>query len=145
MTLPPAFAQRLDVLDFATPVQFIETHSKGNGAHVDITATAPFEQLAYQTGNQYVIEISQVKEKEAKQDPNAPPVYTGDRVTFNFQDIPARAVLQLIAQMSDLNIVVADSVQGSVTLRLVNVPGIRIRLSTSSCRRKVWTSVAAVT
>lgn len=119
--LPTQLAQRLDVLDFATPVQFIETRSKGNGAHVDITATAPFEQLAYQTGNEYVLEISAAK-KEEKKDPNAPPTYTGNRVTFNFQDIPARSVLQLIADMSDLNIVVADSVQGNVTLRLINVP-----------------------
>ena len=119
--LPAQLAQRLDVLDFATPVQFIETRSKGGGAHMEITAKAPFEQLAYQTGNQYVVEIAQAKEKE-KKDPNAPPVYAGSRVTFDFQDIPTRAVLQLIAQMSELNIVVADSVTGNVTLRLNNVP-----------------------
>ncbi|MBN8885990.1 MAG: type IV pilus secretin PilQ [Rudaea sp.] len=119
--LPTQLAQRLDVLDFATPVQFVETRSKAGGAHMEITAKAPFEQLAYQTGNQYIVEISQAKEKE-KKDPNAPPVYSGSRVTFDFQDIPARAVLQLIAQMSELNIVVADSVTGNVTLRLNNVP-----------------------
>ena len=119
--LPTQLAQRLDVLDFATPVQFVETRTKGSGAHMDITAKAPFEQSAYQTGNQYVIEIAPAKEKE-KRDPNAPPVYTGNRVTFNMQDIPARTVLQLIADMSELNIVVADTVTGNVTLRLVNVP-----------------------
>ena len=119
--LPPQLAQRLDVLDFATPVQSIETRSKGNGAHMEVAVTAPFEQLAYQTGNEYVLEVS-AKPKEVKRDPNAPPEYTGNRVTFNFQDIPARSVLQLIADMSDLNIVVADSVGGSVTLRLINVP-----------------------
>jgi type IV pilus assembly protein PilQ len=88
---------------------------------LDITAKAPFEQLAYQSGNQYVIEIAPAKEKE-KRDPSAPPVYTGNRVTFNMQDIPARTVLQLIADMSELNIVVADTVTGNVTLRLINVP-----------------------
>ena len=119
--LPPQLAQRLDVLDFATPVQSIETRSKGNGAHMEVAVTAPFEQLAYQTGNEYVLEVS-AKPKEVRRDPNAPPEYTGNRVTFNFQDIPARSVLQLIADMSDLNIVVADSVGGSVTLRLINVP-----------------------
>ena len=119
--LPSQLAQRLDVLDFATPVQFIETHGKGNGAHMDISATAPFEQLAYQAGNQYIIEVSPKKEA-AKKDPNAPPEYSGNRVTFNFQDIPTRSVLQLIADVSDLNIVVADSVTGNVTLRLINVP-----------------------
>jgi type IV pilus assembly protein PilQ len=121
VSLPAQLAQRLDVLDFATPVQFIETHSKGNGAHMDITAKPPFEQLAYQTGNQYIIEIAPKKE-EVKKDPNAPPEYAGNRVTFNFQDIPTRSVLQLIADVSDLNIVVADSVTGNVTLRLINVP-----------------------
>lgn len=119
--LPTQLAQRLDVLDFATPVQSIETRTKGNGAHMEIAVTAPFDQLAYQTGNEYVLEVS-AKPKEVKRDPSAPPEYTGNRVTFNFQDIPARSVLQLIADMSDLNIVVADSVGGSVTLRLINVP-----------------------
>ncbi len=119
--LPPQLAQRLDVLDFATPVQSVETRSKGNGAHMEVAVTAPFEQLAYQTGNEYVLEVS-AKPKDVRRDPNAPPEYTGNRVTFNFQDIPARSVLQLIADMSDLNIVVADSVGGSVTLRLINVP-----------------------
>ena len=119
--LPVQLAQRLDVLDFATPVQSIETRTKGSGAHLEIMATAPFEQLAYQSGNQYVLEVS-AKPKEVVKDPNAPPTYTGNRVTFNFQDIPARSVLQLIADMSDLNIVVADSVRGNVTLRLINVP-----------------------
>jgi len=119
--LPTQLAQRLDVLDFATPVQFVETHSKGSGAHMDIAAKMPFEQLAYQSGNQYVIEIAPGKEKE-KKDPNAPPVYSGNRVTFNMQDIPVRTALQLIAEISQLNIVVADSVTGNVTLRLNNVP-----------------------
>ncbi len=114
-------AQRLDVLDFATPVQFVETHTKGTGAHMEITAKAPFEQLAYQTGNQYVVEISPTKEKP-KADPNAPPVYSGNRVTFNMQDIPVRTALQLIAEESGLNIVVGDSVNGNLTLRLNNVP-----------------------
>ena len=119
--LPAQLAQRLDVLDFATPVQFVETHAKGNGAHMDITAKGPYEQLAYQASNQYIVEISPKKE-EVKKDPNAPPEYSGNRVTFNFQDIPTRSVLQLIADVSDLNIVVADTVAGNVTLRLINVP-----------------------
>jgi len=119
--LPAQLAQRLDVLDFATPVQFIETHAKGNGAHMEISAKGPFDQLAYQAGNQYIIEVT-AKKEEARKDPNAPPEYSGNRVTFNFQDIPTRSVLQLIADVSDLNIVVADSVSGNVTLRLINVP-----------------------
>ncbi len=119
--LPAQFAQKLDVLDFATPVKSIETHRKGGGVEMEITAGGSFDQLAYQSGNEYIIEVSPKKE-EAKVDPNAPPVYSGNRVTFNFQDIPTRSVLQLIADVSDLNIVVSDSVGGNVTLRLINVP-----------------------
>ena len=119
--LAPQLAQHLDVLDFATPVKSIETRSKNGGAHMEINATAPFEQLAYQSGNEYVIEVA-AKKEEVKRDPNAPPEYNGNRVTFNFQDIPTRSVLQLIADVSDLNIVVSDSVGGNVTLRLINVP-----------------------
>jgi type IV pilus assembly protein PilQ len=119
--LPAQLAQKLDVLDFATPVKSIETRRKGGGVEMEITAGGSFDQLAYQSGNEYVIEVSPKKE-EAKVDPNAPPVYSGNRVTFNFQDIPTRSVLQLIADVSDLNIVVSDSVSGNVTLRLINVP-----------------------
>ncbi|MGH8041433.1 MAG: type IV pilus secretin PilQ [Rudaea sp.] len=119
--LPTQLAQRLDVLDFATPVKSIETRRKGGGAEMEIAAGGAFEQLAYQSGDEYIIEVSPKKE-EAKADPNAPPVYTGNRVTFNFQDIPTRSVLQLIADVSDLNIVVSDTVSGNVTLRLINVP-----------------------
>jgi type IV pilus assembly protein PilQ len=121
--LPPNLSQRLDVLDFATPVQSIETRPRGtSGVRVEIAAMPPFEQLAYQTGNEYVLEIAAKKEDQKLRGKNAEPEYTGSRVTFNFQDIPTRSVLQLIADVSDLNIVVADSVQGNVTLRLINVP-----------------------
>ena len=120
--LPPGKAQRLDVLDFATPVQSIDTRARNEGVHMEIVAKAPFEQSAYQTGNEYVVEISQKKDDPKLKGKNAEPEYNGSRVTFNFQDIPTRSVLQLIADVSDLNIVVADSVQGNVTLRLINVP-----------------------
>jgi type IV pilus assembly protein PilQ len=120
--LPPGQAQRLDVLDFATPVQSIDTRPRGNGVHLEIIAKPPFEQLAYQTGNEYVVEVAQKKDDPKLKGKNAEPEYSGSRVTFNFQDIPARSVLQLIADVSDINIVVADSVQGNVTLRLINVP-----------------------
>ncbi len=115
-------ARHLDVLDFATPVQSIDTRAQGNGTRMEILAKAPFEQLAYQTGNEYVVEIAAKKEDDKLKNKNAEPEYSGSRVTFNFQDIPARSVLQLIADVSELNIVVADSVQGNVTLRLINVP-----------------------
>jgi len=120
--LPPQQAKRLDVLDFATPVQFVETRTRGSGVRLEITAQPPFEQLAFQTGSEYVVEIAPKREDDKTKSKNAEPVFSGSRVTFNFQDIPTRSVLQLIADVSDLNIVVADTVQGNVTLRLINVP-----------------------
>lgn len=120
--LPASLARDLDVTDFATPVQGVETRRRGSGVQMTISARPPFEQLAYQTGDQYVVEIAPKKDEPAKRGRNAEPEYSGSRVTFNFQDIPVRSVLQLIADVSDLNIVVADSVQGNVTLRLINTP-----------------------
>jgi type IV pilus assembly protein PilQ len=115
-------AQRMDVMDFATPVSSVDVKSKGNGVRLEIAANGEYEQLAYQAGNQFVVEISPKKVDEKKKGVNDPPVYAGTRATYNFQDIPVRSVLQLIADTSELNIVVADSVQGNVTVRLINVP-----------------------
>lgn len=120
--LSTSLAQRLDVLDFATPVQFIDTRPRGTGARMEIVANGAFEQLAYQSGNEYVVEISPVRETAVDKKEKNEPQYSGNVVNFNFQDIPVRGVLELIAQVSEFNVVVADSVQGSVTLRLVNVP-----------------------
>lgn len=120
--LPSNQAQRLDVIDFATPVQSIETRSRGNGIRMEIQATAPYEQMAYQTGSEYIVEIAPKREEAPGKGRNSEPNYTGERVTFNFQDIPARSVLNLLAEVSQVNIVVADTVQGNVTLRLINVP-----------------------
>ncbi|MCB1633182.1 MAG: type IV pilus secretin PilQ [Xanthomonadales bacterium] len=119
----PDIRQRLDVIDFATPVQEIQVRNRGAGTTLRVKVVGDYEQLAYQAGAEYVLEISPKREKpEEKRRATDPPVYVGNRVTFNFQDIPVRSVLQLIADVSELNIVVADSVQGNVTLRLVNVP-----------------------
>jgi len=124
VNLPPSEAQRLDVMDFATPVQTIVTRASGNGAKMEITTSGNVETSAYQSGDQYVVEVAP-KKKSAMTDKLAKgqaPVYTGSRVTFNFQDIPVRSALQLLADISGLNLVASDSVGGSVTLRLVNVP-----------------------
>ena len=124
--LPASQAQRLDTLDFATPVQSIVTRAGvGGGAHMEIAVKGAVEASAYQTANQYVVEVAPKKADatasnlaKAGQEPS----YNGKRVTFNFQDIPVRSALQLIADISGLNLVASDSVGGSVTLRLVNVP-----------------------
>lgn len=120
--VPPAQARKLDVTDFATPVRSIDARTRNGRTQLEIMATPPYEQSAYQSGNDYVLEIGPKKADDKVADRNAPPVYNGTRVTFNFQDIPVRSVLQLIAEESNFNIVVADSVQGNVTLRLLNVP-----------------------
>ncbi len=125
--LPDALNQRLDVVDFATPVQIIDTGEKGSGVRLELDIAGLYEHMAYQSGNDWIIEVSKlaataisaasevVEFYEEKK-------YEGARVTFNFQDIPVRSVLQLIADVSDLNIVVADNVGGNLTLRLTNVP-----------------------
>ncbi|MCE3001287.1 MAG: type IV pilus secretin PilQ [Xanthomonadaceae bacterium] len=122
VALPPQFAQRLDVTDFATPVETVETRATPNGARMEIRVNGDFEQLAYQTGAEYVVEIAPKRVESEAEKALKEPEYTGERVTFNFQDIPVRSVLQLIADVSQLNVVVADSVSGNVTLRLVNTP-----------------------
>jgi type IV pilus assembly protein PilQ len=116
-------ARRLDVTSYATPVRSINTHAVPGGAKIEVDTRGVVQTAAYQTGNQYVVEFSQPESKSTNLlGAPKPIVYKGSRVTFNFQDIPVRSVLQLLADVSNLNIVASDSVQGNVTLRLVNVP-----------------------
>ncbi len=121
VTLPEDLMKRFDVVDFATPVTMFDTMRAGSGARLVVTATGDFEQLAYQTDNQYVVEVrprSRATAAVADKDK----VYTGERLTLNFQDIEVRPLLQLLADTSGQNIVVSDTVKGRVTLRLQNVP-----------------------
>lgn len=115
-------ARRLDVTDFATPVQFMEMTRRGANARLEILAGSDFEHMAYQAGSNFVVEVKPVEKQTTASRIGEPPTYTGQPATFNFQDIPVRSVLQLIADVSQLNVVVADSVSGNVTLRLINVP-----------------------
>jgi len=122
-TLPEELLRRLDVTDFATPVATVDALRINSDARLIISTSAPFEQVAYQTDNLFTLEFSApVVAEEPIGIYNENREYTGDRLTLNFQDIETRAVLQLLADTSDLNIVVSDSVQGNVTLRLQNVP-----------------------
>ncbi|HET9864734.1 MAG TPA: type IV pilus secretin PilQ [Steroidobacteraceae bacterium] len=113
-------ARRYDAADFATPVSGFDVVRVGDGVRLAISATGDFEQLAYQSDDQYVVEVQPARKSAQKAEEK--PVYTGERLTLNFQDIETRAVLQLLADASGQNIVVSDSVSGSVTLRLQNVP-----------------------
>ncbi|HVI53427.1 MAG TPA: type IV pilus secretin PilQ [Luteibacter sp.] len=123
-SLPAKLAQRLDVLDFATPVQSIESKASPGGARLDIRTKGEVETSAYQSGTEYVIEVAakKVTAPTGKAAKGQDPTYSGSRLTFNFQDIPVRSALQLIADEAKLNLVASDSVGGSVTLRLVNTP-----------------------
>jgi len=123
--LPKDLERRLDVIDFATPVKSVSTRKRGKNVRIEINALGAFEHLAYQADDVLTIEVrpltrdeqeAQQREKERRKE------YTGDRLSLNFQDIEVRAVLQLLADFTGLNIVVSDEVQGSVTLRLKNVP-----------------------
>ncbi len=128
--LPASLAKPLNVADFATPVQRIEARPDGAGTKLVLATNGNFESMAYQTGNEYVVEV--VPRAAAKPAAGAAvgatasggpaKVYGGRPVTFNFQDVPVRTVLQLIAEESNLNVVASDTVSGNVTLRLINVP-----------------------
>jgi type IV pilus assembly protein PilQ len=123
--LPDHFAERLDVTDFATPVRTIETRRTSGGARMEIAMEGDFEQMAYQAGSDFVVEIAPRLEAQAEAGvarPDQPKQYVGERITFNFQDIAVRTVLQVIADQAGVNIVAADSVQGNITLRLIDVP-----------------------
>lgn len=123
-SLPAELMRRLDVMDFATPVTTVDALRTNLDSRIVISADGKYEQLAYQSDNEFTIEINPVAEttdtksslfSETKE-------YDGQRLTLNFQDIETRAVLQLLAETSGKNIVVSDTVQGNVTLRLRNVP-----------------------
>jgi type IV pilus assembly protein PilQ len=119
-TLPDSLMKRYDVVDFATPVTTVDATRTANAARIVVTATGDFEQVAYQTDDTYVIEVKERPKRAIVSE--AEKVYTGERLTLNFQDIEVRAVLQLLADTSGQNIVVSDTVRGRVTLRLQNVP-----------------------
>ena len=141
-SLPASLQRPLNVSDFATPVQRIDANQGAKGTQIVLSTQGAFEPLAYQTGRDYIVEIvpraetpgravgaaaantvaatAQTASAQAAQGDTR--AYRGRPVTFNFQDVPVRTVLQLIAELSDLNIVASDNVTGNVTLRLINVP-----------------------
>ena len=118
--LPQNLMRRYDAADFGTPVSSFDVTRAGDGTRIVVDAIGDYEQLAYQSDDQYVIEVQPRRKAVAASDEK--PQYTGERLTLNFQDIETRAVLQLLADASGQNIVVSDSVTGNVTLRLQNVP-----------------------
>jgi type IV pilus assembly protein PilQ len=123
--LPDELMRRLDVQDFATPVTTIDAVRLNGDTRLLINADGKYEQLAYQSEGQFAIEINEIPEDTQVVESSLfseDKDYEGERVTLNFQDIETRAVLQVLAEISGRNIVVSDTVQGSLTLRLKNVP-----------------------
>ena len=119
-SVPANLTRRYDASDYGTPISGFDVTRVGNGSRIAITASGDYEQLAYQSDDQYVVEVA--PRRKVANAPDERPVYSGERLTLNFQDIETRAVLQLLADASGQNIVVSDSVTGNVTLRLQNVP-----------------------
>jgi type IV pilus assembly protein PilQ len=119
-SLPEGLRRRLDVSDFGTPVQTVTTFQTGDRVRVVIEPKGAWEHSAYQSDNQFVVEVRQIKV-----DPNKlsqGPGFSGEKLSLNFQNIEVRALLQVIADFTNFNIVTSDSVTGAVTLRLKDVP-----------------------
>ncbi|MDP3845719.1 MAG: type IV pilus secretin PilQ [Pseudomonas sp.] len=120
--LPDALRVRLDVKDFATPVQFVNAQSQGDKAVISIEPTGLYDYLAYQTDSKLIVSIKPLNKEEKDKRKAESFAYSGEKLSLNFQDIDVRSVLQLIADFTDLNLVASDTVQGNITLRLQNVP-----------------------
>ena len=120
--LPDQLRVRLDVKDFATPVQYVSASGAGDKASITIEPHGLFDYLAYQTDNRLILSVKPLTQSDAEQRNKDRFIYTGEKLSLNFQDIDVRSVLQLIADFTDLNLVASDTVQGNITLRLQNVP-----------------------
>ncbi|OGA41003.1 MAG: secretin, partial [Betaproteobacteria bacterium RIFCSPLOWO2_12_FULL_62_13] len=120
--LPKNLERRLDVTDFATPVQTIDALTQGSNARLLVTPRGNWEHSAYQTDNRFIIEVKQLVEDPNKLVPGTRPGYRGEKLSLNFQNVEVRAVLQVLADFTGLNIITSDTVTGSLTLRLKDVP-----------------------
>jgi type IV pilus assembly protein PilQ len=120
--VPDNLRRRLDVADFGTPVKSVRTFQQGENARMVIEPGGLWEHNAYQSDTQFVVEVKPVREDPNKLTQGSRPGYRGDKLSLNFQNVDIRALLQVIADFTNLNIVVRDSVAGSLTLRLKDVP-----------------------
>ncbi len=137
--IPAKLAQRYDVLDFATPVESIDANVGDGYARLIITMNEEFDHMAFQAENEFVLEVK--SPESSQQIGSVDGEYIGDKLSLNFQDIEVRAVLQLIADFTGLNMVASDTVSGNLTLRLKNVPwdqalGIILRIKGLAMRQE---------
>jgi type IV pilus assembly protein PilQ len=114
--------RRLDVTDFATPVSLIDALPEGDGTVFMVDATGEYDYLAYQADHIFTLEVRPLDTGDFEAFQNKAFLYSGEKLSINFQNIEIRAVLQLIADFTDLNLVAPDTVAGNITLRLKNVP-----------------------
>jgi type IV pilus assembly protein PilQ len=121
-TLPRNLERRLDVGDFATPVVSVDTFSQGGNARMVIEPKGLWEHSAYQTDNRFIVEIKPIQEDPNKLTQGTRAGYKGEKLSLNFQNVEVRAVLQVIADFTGLNIITSDTVTGSLTLRLKDIP-----------------------
>ena len=121
-TVPRNLVRRLDVADFATPVRIVDTLDQGANTRMIVEPRGLWEYSAYQTDTQFILEVKPVKEDPNKLVQGTTPGYSGEKLSLNFQNVEVRAVLQVIADFTGLNIITSDTVGGSLTLRLKDVP-----------------------
>lgn len=115
--------QRLDVIDFSTPAKYIDITQSGNKVRLAVTPMHPnFSHMAYQSNEMFTLELKPIAKEEQERLNRKKFGYTGERLSLNFQDVEVRSVLQMLAEFTQKNVVVSDKVQGSLTLRLKNVP-----------------------
>lgn len=120
--LPDKLRVRLDVKDFATPVQFVNAATTGDRAIITVEPSGTFDYSTFQTDNKLTVSIRPITADDLQKRNADRQAYVGDKLSLNFQDIDVRSVLQLIADFTNLNLVASDTVQGGITLRLQNVP-----------------------
>lgn len=118
--LPSPLQRRLDVADFGTPVQLIETVAQERGTRMTITPRGKWDYYAYQTGDQFILDVRSLEDPRLGKSDR--PQYSGERLSLNFQNVDVRAVLQVIADFTGLNIIASDTVTGNITIRLKDVP-----------------------
>lgn len=121
---PESLVNRLDVVDFATPVKYVDVRNKPNGARIRVTPFVDqyFDQISYQTENKFVMEFQPISKAEHKRRTQNKETYKGERISLSFQEVGIRSVLQIIAEVANVNMVVSESVNGSIALQLEDVP-----------------------
>ena len=119
-SLPTPLQRRLDVADFATPAQLVETFEQGKNTRMLVTPKGKWDYSAYQAGNLFTLEVRSLEAPQP--DGQDKPQYSGEKLSLNFQNVEVRSVLQVIADFTGLNIITSDTVAGNVTLRLKDVP-----------------------